>query len=83
MKYLDDTGLAHLWDKISEAAADEVYIGTSAPAAGSKYTVWINPTGTPSYLVTLAQVEALGYQTAAQVQSAINTAIGGIENGTY
>jgi len=98
MKYLDSTGLAHLWSEILNVAGDEVYIGTTAPAADSKYTVWINPNGTPSSLVTLAQVQALGYQTASdvqtyvtglgyqtssQVQSAIATAIGGIENGTY
>lgn len=98
MQYLNDTGLAHLWSKILEATGDEVYIGTSAPAANSNYTVWINPTGTPSSLVTLAQIQALGYQTAndvqtyvtglgyqtsAQVQSAISTALGEVENGTY
>lgn len=83
MKYLNETGLAHLWEKIEELAGDEVYIGTAAPTANSKYTIWINPSGTPSSLVTLAQVQALGYQTSDQVQSAISTALGEVENGTY
>lgn len=83
MAYLNETGLAHLWDKIEELAGDEVYIGTSAPPANSGYTIWINPTGTPSSLVTLAQIQELGYQTSAQVQSAISTALGEVENGTY
>jgi hypothetical protein len=83
MKYLNDTGLAHLWDKILEVAGDEIYIGTTAPAAGSDYKVWINSSDSLVNVPTLAQVQGLGYQTAAQVQSAINTAIGGIENGTY
>lgn len=94
MKYLDSTGLAHLWEQILNVAGDEIYVGTTAPAANSQYKVQINPEGTPSSIVTLAQVQALGYQTlsdiqnlgyqtSAQVQSAITTAIGGIENGTY
>lgn len=83
MKYLNETGLAHLWDKIEEIAGDEVYVGTTAPPANSGYLMWINPEGTPSNLVTLAQVQGLGYQTAAQVQSAISTALGEVENGTY
>lgn len=83
MKYLDSTGLAHLWSEILNVAGDEVYIGTTAPAANSNYKVWVNPEGTPSSLVTLAQIQELGYQTAAQVQSAISTALGEVENGTY
>lgn len=29
----------------SSAAADEIYVGTSAPSAGHDYTMWINPNG--------------------------------------
>lgn len=83
MKYLNDTGLAYLVQQIFNATGDEIYIGTTAPAANSAYKVWINPEGTPSNLVTLAQIQELGYQTAAQVQSAISTALGEVENGTY
>lgn len=85
MKYLDQNGLAHLWEKIEEAAGDaEVYVSANAPAAGSNYKVWIKPTNnTSSPVVTLAEVQALGYQTAAQVQSAISTALEEVENGTY
>lgn len=83
MKYLDNTGLAHLWSEILNVAGDEIYIGTTAPAADSNYKVWVNPNGTSSSLVTLAQIQELGYQTAAQVQSAISTALGEVENGTY
>jgi hypothetical protein len=36
-----------------------------------------------SNYITMAQVEAKGYQTAEQVNSAINVALGVIENGTY
>lgn len=36
-----------------------------------------------SNFITIGDVEAKGYQTAAQVEAAINTALGGIENGTY
>lgn len=85
MAYLNETGLAHLWGKIEEVAGgSEVYVSATAPAANSDYKVWIRPTSnTSSPVLTLAEIQALGYQTAAQVQSAINTAIGGIENGTY
>ena len=85
MKYLDETGLAHLWEKIEQAAgSEEVLVSANAPAANSNYKVWIKPTNnTTSPVVTLAEVQALGYQTSSEVQSAISTAIGGIENGTY
>lgn len=83
MKYLDSTGLAHLWSEILNVAGEEVYIGTTAPAANSNYKIWVNPSQTPSPLVTLAQIQELGYQTATQVQSAISTALGEVENGTY
>lgn len=33
--------------------------------------------------ITIDDVEAKGYQTAAEVETAINSAIGGVENGTY
>lgn len=36
-----------------------------------------------STFATMAQVEAKGYQTAADVNALINTALGVIENGTY
>ena len=36
-----------------------------------------------STFATMAQVEAKGYQTAAEVNALINTALGVIENGTY
>ena len=36
-----------------------------------------------STFVTMAQVEAKGYQTEAEVNALINTALGVIENGTY
>ena len=36
-----------------------------------------------SQFITMANVEAKGYQTAAQVETAINQALGVIENGTY
>lgn len=85
MKYLNDTGLAHLWEKIEEVAGDEeVLVSANAPAANSNYKVWIKPTNnTTSPVVTLAEIQGLGYQTAAQVQSAISTALGEVENGTY
>ena len=36
-----------------------------------------------SNYITIGDVEAKGYQTAEQVEAAINTALGGVENGTY
>lgn len=36
-----------------------------------------------STFATMAQVEAKGYQTEAEVNALINTALGVIENGTY
>ena len=85
MKYLDETGLAHLWEKVEAAAGNaEVLVSANAPAANSAYKVWIRPTSnTSSPVVTLSEVQGLGYQTAAQVQSAISTALGEVENGTY
>jgi hypothetical protein len=75
MGYINDAGLAHLWQKIEQTAGDEIYIGSTPPPAESNYSVWVNPEGTPSSLVTLEQIQGLGYQTAAQVEAQVDAAI--------
>ena len=68
--------------KTGEKGESGVYVGTTAPEDNS--LIWIDPEGEPNTnFATMEAVEAKGYQTAAQVQALINTALTGVENGTY
>lgn len=72
---------------------NEVYIGTEEPLDAE---IWINPEGTAAEYALKSDIpdvsgfalkseipDVSGYQTAEQVNSLINTALGVIENGTY
>lgn len=47
-----------------------VYIGTTPPSSAQ---VWINPAESPDMIVTMEQVEALGYITQTELDAAIDT----------
>lgn len=56
--YLDEQGLAYLWDKIKDlAGTNRVWVGTEEPP-DETYVLWINPDEIPNF-PTLDEVEAL------------------------
>lgn len=83
--FLDKTGLSYLWSKITALIPSKLPNPQKLTVNGTEYdgstavTVTISGGGG----VTMAEVQAQGYQTAAQVQSAISTALGEVENGSY
>ena len=62
-----------------EIGAPGVYVGSTEPS--DDYDVWINPTALPDVVVTMEAIEAKGYQTEAQVQALIDSAIASITDG--
>ena len=66
-------------------SVEEVYVGTAAPTDGN-IKLWVNPEEESSFALKSEIPDVSGFQTAAQVQAAINTALSGIktaEEGTY
>lgn len=67
----------------SGSSVEEVYIGASAPS-DTDVKLWVDTTtSSTTDAYTKAEIDAKGFQTEAQVQALINTALGVIENGTY
>ena len=67
----------------SGSNVEEVYIGASVPS-DADIKLWVDTTtSSTTEVYTKAEIDAKGFQTEAQVQVLINTALGVIENGTY
>ena len=67
----------------SGSSVEEVYVGASAPS-DADIKLWVDTTtSSTTEAYTKAEIDAKGFQTEAQVQALINTALGVIENGTY
>ena len=67
----------------SGSGVEEVYVGASAPS-DADIKLWVDTTtSSTTEAYTKAEIDAKGFQTEAQVQALINTALGVIENGTY
>lgn len=67
----------------SGSNVEEVYIGASVPS-DADIKLWVDTTtSSTTEAYTKAEIDAKGFQTEAQVQTLINTALGVIENGTY
>lgn len=67
----------------SGSNVEEVYIGASVPS-DADIKLWVDTTtSSTTEAYTKAEIDAKGFQTEAQVQALINTALGVIENGTY
>lgn len=66
-------------------SVEEVYVGTEAPT-DENIKLWVNPDEESSFALKSEIPDVSSFQTAAQVQAAINTALSGIktaEEGTY
>lgn len=62
-----------------EKGESGVYVGSTAPEDDS--LIWIDPAAVPSTVATMEAVEAKGYQTEAQVQALIDSAVASITDG--
>lgn len=96
-KILNGSGLSELSSQIKSYVNDktEISVGAVAPT-DNKIKLWVDTSATGgvawnditdkpdlSGYATMAEVESKGYQTADQVNTLINQALGVIENGTY
>lgn len=66
-------------------SVEEVYVGTETPT-DENIKLWVNPEEESSFALKSEIPDVSSFQTAAQVQAAINTALSGIktaEEGTY
>ena len=80
------TGLAtekYVDDAIANLDIPEAEVDLSNYYTKSEVDALIPTVPDTSGFVTMSEVEAKGYQTEAQVNTLINTALGVIENGTY
>lgn len=96
-KIINGSGLSELSSQIKSYVNDktEISVGAVAPT-DNKIKLWVDTSATGgiawdditdkpdlSGYATMTEIENKGYQTADQVNTLINQALGVIENGTY
>lgn len=68
MEVVEPTKISGPQGEKGEPGESGVYIGTTPPDSAN---VWINPNEVPDLIVTMEQVEALGYMTEEEVNGAL------------